>query len=153
MSANANNLKTKIMSRIKILLLILLSGFFSSCSKSKEEPNKIIGLWQKTKVERKATGGNWVDVTRDCDLDNIEEYKADGSYYFYPGSDWCGTSGDIMAGTWKLIAGESIIQYTYKAYSGTYESTITLLNDKSLVVTFATGTAAGDQSRDTYTRK
>ena len=86
-------------------------------------------------------------------LDNTEEYRANGTYVLYPGSDWCTPSDETIEGTWKLTAGGTIIQYTYKGVSGTYESTISSVDNTTLVVTFATGTGAGDQIRDTYTRK
>jgi hypothetical protein len=145
--------------KTKILLLAFLSLTIISCDKEEEEKalsekaQLLIGSWKKTKIESKKPNQNWENITRDCDVDDIEEFKNNGKYTLYPGSSLCeGQSNVISSGTWKFGANESVIIFTYDGYEGEYESVIESLSSTSLVVKFATGLTDGSERRTTYVK-
>ncbi|MDV6170100.1 lipocalin family protein [Flavobacterium sp. DG1-102-2] len=139
-----------------MICLLLGASLFVSCQDDDSDKggsgNSIVGVWQKTKEETRLGSGTWQAVTEDCDLDDTEEYKSDGSWTFYPGTVTCGSAA-VLNGTWKLRANDTKVLFTYDGVDGAYESTLEELTDSKLVLTHSAGDVEDTQYRDTYKRK
>ncbi|MCF8448835.1 MAG: hypothetical protein K9G49_03095 [Taibaiella sp.] len=134
---------------VPFLLLATLIG----CKKEEKEQNKLVGSWSKIKMEVKTTTTDWQIVNEPCQLDNVEEYKGDGNYAIYVGTVQCSPGESGIYGTWKQVANNTKIIYTYSGVSGEYESNIEELTASRLVTTHATGNLAGEQYRETYQKQ
>lgn len=111
---------------------------------------KLIGSWVRTGIEQN-TGNGWVDITEDCNLDDVEEFSPDGLYVFYPGTNTCWGSL-VEYGTWRLAAGDTKIVFTYDEADGEYESTIVTITENYLEITHSTGDINNTQIRKKYSK-
>lgn len=134
-----------------VLAALLL---FSGCRKEDQRPeNKLLGSWQKIKLESKTATTSWNDITQSCQLDDIEEYRPSGDWTHFDGATQCSAGNGILRGTWKQEAEGAKIIYTYEKASGEYESTVVELTDSQLILVHSTGQTNGQQIRTTYERK
>ena len=139
--------------RKHLLLLLLPLVFALGCNKDDDEktpPHKIVGTWRVTKVETRLSGQDWQNTDEICRLDNTEEYKANGAWTQYDGTDQCGAGTGITNGTWKLAASDTKVIYTYNGVPGEYESTVEQLTGTTMVLSFSTGATDGEHTRPTY---
>lgn len=139
-----------------VVMLLVFTLFVTGCSgdDSKEpvKKSKIVGLWAKTKEETRVGSSAWHETTEDCDLDDIEEFEADGDWTLYPGTITCGTAA-VISGDWSLRANDTKVVFTYDDFEGEFESTIVELTDSKMVLTHSAGDLDDTQYRDTYIKK
>lgn len=130
--------------------------FISSCSDPEEDVSPIQGSWNLAAWDIKTENppSDWKPKGEECRLDDMEEYKADGTWIKYDGSNQCpgGNGIGIYRGTWRLTANNGKVIYTYEEAQGEYESTVESLTETTMVLTFASGTVDGRQNRVTYTK-
>lgn len=141
----------------KILLgftLIWSTFLFVSCEKDDED--LIVGYWLRTKLEFN-NGTYWSVVTDTCLKDDIEQFKANGDWILDPGI--CGgidtnsysSTVDLMTGEWRMSSNK--LTQEYDGFIGTYDSQITTLNEREMVLTFSLGTTNPlEKGRVTYKR-
>lgn len=141
------------MKTLKFLLILTFAAFIS-CSEDEENNTKseIVGTWQVTSYETRQGSGNWQDAGQACRLDDTEEYESNGQWTKYDGTNQCASGTGITTGTWKLEANDTKVVYTYDGVPGEYESTVELLSEGSLIVSFSTGDVANTQYRVTYVK-
>lgn len=140
--------------------IIYLSFFFIliffSCSDSEKENSPIVGSWNLISYEIKTENPptEWRPLGESCRLDDIEEYNEDGTWTRYDGTNQCGGGNciGIYNGTWKFVANNSKVIFTYQGVPGEYESTVETLNGNTLVLSFSSGTTDGRQNRVTYSK-
>lgn len=154
---NRNSMKTlKFKNIASALLLTVVALFITGCSgdDNKEPVNnsKIVGVWTKTKEESKEGTAAWKETTEDCDLDDTEEFKADGDWALYPGTVTCG-SASVINGSWSLRANDTKVVFTYDGFDDEFESTIVELTETKMVLTHSSGDVNDTQYRDTYVKK
>ena len=124
----------------------------ASESTARPAPSPIVGTWKQTMAEERVGTGSWAaPADAACRLDNTEEFAADGAYTLYDGTLSCGPGGTgIVSGTWRLAAANTKVIFTYEGTSGEYPSTVEMLTDSDMVLTFDTGRTDGLQTRSTY---
>ncbi|PZR21116.1 MAG: hypothetical protein DI539_08970 [Flavobacterium psychrophilum] len=141
--------------RFGMICLLFIVIPMVSCSdddgKDSSGSSEIVGVWKKTKEETRQGSEAWEDVTEDCDLDDTEEYEADGDWALYPGTVTCGGAA-VINGTWSFRANKTKVVYTYDGFEGEYESTVESLTANKLVLTHSSGDVEDTQYRDTYTK-
>ena len=134
-------------------MLLCTVSFFSCSDDDNESTNTqvsdIVGIWRTTKIEERTAANPWENVTEACDLDDTEEYSANGDWALYPGTVTCGSAA-VMTGTWELRANNTKVVYTYDGASGEYESTVESLGSDTMVLTHSAGDLANTQYRTTY---
>ncbi len=89
------------MKTIKYLFIVLfaLSVAFTFNSCSKEDTAKTFMVVNKWKpVSKKVIG---IESIKDCEKDDVWDFKSDNTYAIRPGNVKCG-SEEVKAGTWKL---------------------------------------------------
>ncbi len=145
-------MKTTLLNALAIVIIL-----FSSCEKKDEtDPvtvSPLIGSWMKTKVETKTSSTDWKVDAKTCYTDDLEEYEASGTWTLYDGTQQCTAGSGITKGTWKFAANNAKLVFTYQGFSGSYESTVETLTDKSMVLTQSTGDLAKTEMRITYVKK
>lgn len=132
------------------LTLIAFSGFlFTGCKKSSSEDCEITeasiaGVYKLT-AAKKIQGSTETDVLHllyeDCELDDTNELKTDGTFVYTDAGVTCSTNNN-ETGTWSISGSTLILN------SGT--STIESFDCKHLVVTYLSGS---DTIKETYTRQ
>lgn len=143
---------------IAIVVMLLVATFYvAGCSgdddnKQTVKNSKIVGVWTKTKEESKEGTAAWKETTEDCDLDDTEEFKADGDWALYPGTVTCG-SASVINGSWSLRANDTKVVFTYDGFDDEFESTILELTETKMVLTHSSGDVNDTQYRDTYVKK
>lgn len=139
-----------------MVCLMLTVAPFVSCSdddsKDATGDSKIVGVWTKTKEEIREGNAAWQDVTEDCDLDDTEEYEANGDWALYPGTVTCGSAA-VINGSWTLKANGTKVVYSYDDFEGEFESNIEELTDTKMVLTHSAGDVDNTQYRDTYIKE
>lgn len=146
---------TQILKFTGMLCFLFIAVTIVSCSDDSDEKDssgnsKIVGVWKKTKEETRQGNEAWEDVTEDCDLDNTEEYEADGDWALYPGTVTCGGNANVINGSWELKANNTKVVYTYDGFQDEFESNIEELTDTKMMLTHSAGDLDDTQYRDTY---
>jgi len=143
----------KTLKKTHFLLFILLITI-SSCNKDETEAvqSPLIGTWQVITYETRQGSGSWQNANQPCRLDDTEEYASNGKWTKYDGTNQCASGTGITLGTWELRANNTKIVYTYDGAPGEYESTVELLNEETLVVSFSSGDLNNTQFKVTYSK-
>ena len=135
-------------------LIIVALFLFSGCRKEDQRPeNKLLGTWQKVKLESKTNTTDWKVLSQPCQLDDLEEYRPSGDWTLFSGAAQCSPGNGVLRGTWKQAADGSKLIYTYEGAGGEYESTLAELTDDQMVLVQSTGQTNGQQIRFTYERR
>lgn len=148
-------LKFKTMKLLKLYILLFASALLFSCGDDDSSENKspITGTWKTVSYETREGAGEWEPTDEACRLDDTEEYKADGSWTKYDGTNQCSAGTGIIKGTWALTASDTKIVYTYDGFEGEYESTVEQLSEQALIITSSAGDLDNTQYRATYIKK
>lgn len=140
--------------RTNPLMLFICMAVLLGCKKEPTAQELLTGTWIKTKEESKTTNSDWQATNEACDLDDTEEFSADGKWALYLGNQLCsGQSGTVVRGNYLLAASDTKIIFTYTGISGEYESTIESISSNQLVLSFATGLSNGTIVRTTYNKR
>ena len=140
--------------QLRLLMLLLSISILLGCKKEPTAQELLTGTWLKTKEESKTNSSDWQQSSEACDLDDTEEFTADGKWALYLGNQLCsGQSGSVVRGSYLLDASDTKIIFTYTGISGEYESTIESISSNQLVLSFATGLSNGTVVRTTYTKR
>lgn len=136
------------------ILLFILSISLISCSKDDDSAvsSPIVGSWEVISYETRQGSGNWQNANQPCRLDDTEEYASNGEWTKYDGTNQCAAGTGITLGTWELRANNTKIVYTYDGVPGEYESTIELLDEENLIISFSSGDLNNTQFRVTYVK-
>jgi hypothetical protein len=147
------------MKKIKLFasLILTISILTISCTKDEESistaKKNLTGSWLKTNVEKRVGEGSWADITKDCELDDIEEYASNGNWTFFLGTNRCFSSvTSIYTGTWQLRTNDTKIIFTYVDAVGNYEKSIETLTDKLLIITHNSNDLNNSQFRYTFSK-
>ena len=137
----------------KIFLLFIVTSLFS-CSKDDNSAvaSPIVGSWEVISYETRQGTGSWQNANQACRLDDIEDYASNGDWTKYDGTNQCAAGTGITRGTWELKANNSKVVYTYEGVPGEYESTIELLDEETLIVSFSAGDLDNTQFKVTYAK-
>lgn len=144
--------------KTKQILFAFISIVLFSCEKEdevkqSETEQKLIGSWNRTKIESRKPNEEWQDITKNCDKDDVEEFQSSGKYVLYPGTALCNDQDGLLStGTWRTASNDTKIIFTYDEYEGEYESSIESISSTTLVLKHATGLEDQSEIRKTYTK-
>lgn len=146
----------------KTIILSTLSFLFCSilvsCDKEEEangnqtlSEKKISGKWTITKMERQETNGSWTDITKDCNLDDTENFSADKTWSLHLGNTKC-SEGERQTtnGTWRFSGNDTQITFTYTIAEGEYHKKVEQLTDNILVLSHNSNNTSQTIFRNTY---
>jgi hypothetical protein len=125
-------------------LLIMITGCTKSdTAVSQTDQLKTIltaKMWKLSSTVMITTSGNVNQTIATCRLDDLWEYKADGSFARYPGTNKCSTSDLTNLGTWQLVNNDAGLKIVLS--TGNYTDEIVTLDATKLQLKYATGTAS-----------
>lgn len=133
----------------KLLLafwLVLPLSVFTSCEKEPAPANTahtqkkgIITAtkWKLVSSEIVLPGGNQPKEIEPCRLDNIWEYKSDGSFALYVGQELCSQTDKTMYGTWELSNDTKQLEYDITGV-GSYADEVVEISSEKLVLKYTT---------------
>ncbi|MGZ5242565.1 MAG: lipocalin family protein [Bacteroidia bacterium] len=135
------------MKKLLLALLLVLNVFiFSSCEKEPVQQNTArtqmketisSKKWKLVSSEMVLPGGNQPKEIEPCRLDNIWEYKKDGTFALYVGQELCSQTDKTMFGTWDLSADTKQIEYNITGI-GSYADEVVEISSDKMVVKYTT---------------